>query len=1350
MSLIERADWGRGLRAASPVCAKSTEYRGTEMATKLKAILVGLGVLALASCSGSDTTGSEPGRIGKLAQALTDTDGDGMDDDWELSYFGSLSATSGGDADSDGMTNGEEHLHGFVPNQNDAFEDVDGDRYPNVFELRRGSDPNSQASVPAPTYLVNGSGGGTHTTISAALNAANVANGAYQIIGIAPGVYAGPANLRNVVVPASKPKLLFIGIDGAAKTIIDGGGSNWGWIFQNSTVVSSLTFRNTLGALFVDPSASDVRFVDLVVRDNVTTPSEWASPGLQVHAAATGVKIHIAGSTFLNNTGAPAVKQINISAGSATLINTVVWGQGSGTMLDKSSGATLVTTNCLVKGQTLSGLGNLAGHLDPKLRSDGHIAWDSPLRSTGATVSQSRIDLDGDVRPSTNPDIGADQFTDSDNDDLADQWELQSAGNLATLTGRSQDSDSDGLSNEAEYGSATNPVVADTDGDGASDGDELLVHGSDPLSTDTDRDDMPDGWEITWGLSPVLADAFDDMDGDRYPNVFEYAYSANPTDRSSIPTSTYVVDAAGAGTHTTVSAALAATNVSNGPYQIIAIAPGVYAGAANLRNVVVPSSKPTLLFIGLEGAGKTIIEGSGTNWGWVFQNSTVVASLTFRNTLGALFIDSPTKEARFVDIIVRDNVTTPTEWSTPGLQVSPGATGVKVHVVGSVFLNNGGAPAVKQINIGAGTAVLSNTVVWSQSSGTMVAATGALTANNCVVKGQTLMGAGNLPGNLDPKLRSDGHLLWDSPLRAAGAAVAQSRIDVDGELRPTTAPDIGVDQFNDVDGDQLADQWEVQHAGNLTALTGRSQDADSDALSNEREYLSGANPVMPDTDSDGVSDGDEVIVHGSDPTRSDTDADDMPDGWEVAHGLSPVVVGTFDDNDGDRYPNVFEYAYSTDPSDRASVPTATYVVDSGGGGTHTTVSAALNTANPANGAYQIIGIAPGVYGGTANLRSVVVSPAKPKLLFIGLSGAANTIIDGGGANWGWIFQNSTVVASLTFRNTLGALFVDPPTPEVRFVDLIVRDNITTPSEWSTPGLQVSSSATGARVYVVGSTFLNNSGAPSVKQINISAGSATILNTVVWSQTSGTMLGKGPSATLTTNNCLVKGQTLNGSGNLAGNLDPKLRSDLRLRSDSPLRGAGGVVPQSRLDVDGELRPSSAPDIGVDQFVDSDADDLPDVWEFSMAGNTSSMVGDVDDDGDQLTNIGEYDHETNWSEADTDQDGLLDGVEVAIGTNPLLADAEDLNSDRNHDGLLDSIGAQLGYQPNQFDSDGDSISNADEALMCTNPLRADSDGDAVPDGMDSFPLDPLVSSIFSDPEDVTPPVITLATPWYAVAQ
>ena len=69
----------------------------------------------------------------------------------------------------------------------------------------------------------------------------------------------------------------------------------------------------------------------------------------------------------------------------------------------------------------------------------------------------------------------------------------------------SLDSDSDGLldGEEASYG--TNPLLADTDGDGLSDAAELRTHGTNPLLKDTDGDGMSDGAEVAAGTDPNSA-----------------------------------------------------------------------------------------------------------------------------------------------------------------------------------------------------------------------------------------------------------------------------------------------------------------------------------------------------------------------------------------------------------------------------------------------------------------------------------------------------------------------------------------------------------------------------------------------------------------------------------------------------------------------------------------------------------------------------------------------------------------------------------------------------------------------------------------------------------------------------
>lgn len=992
-------------------------------------------------------------------------------------------------------------------------------------------------------------------------------------------------------------------------------------------------------------------------------------------------------SLSLDNLGAPLVHGSGWSSGGAVQrfdVTAETW--SNATALPNSGWFYYGRTLRMPSGETMSFGVNPSSAFSPNLVVTLGRSCPSPLPAETACMTAGTCDANGNYTPpavKTAPFTGTwpgacQAQTDTDGDGIEDAWEAHYFGSLAQSAGG--DPDNDGMTNLEEFRNALNPTVDES---------------------------------------------FEDADGDRYPNVFELRRGSDPRNVSSTPAPNLTVNAAGGGTHTTIGAAVAAANATNGAYQIIGIAAGTYKGAANLRSgVIVEATKPKLLFIGLEGASKTVIDGDSVHWGWWLKQAAVVSSLTFQKTGLALYVDAPAAEVRIVDVLVRDNAQTSASWSgATGLTVN---AGLRVHVVGSTFLDNRGVAAAEQIWAGGVTTTLTNTVVWGSAPGTQLgkAPNTTLVTNGCLVKGQTLAGTGNLPGATNPKLRSDGRLLWDSPLREAGRTVTQSRRDLDLETRPATMPDIGVDQYVDSDGDGLADRWERDQVGNLTTLTSRTQDADGDGLTNEQEYARLTKPTVADTDGDGLSDGVEVNTHGTNPVVADTDGDDMPDGWEVTNGLSPLAANAFEDADGDRYPNVFEYARGTRANDAGSVPTPNFTVNAAGGGTHTTVGAAIAAANVTNGAYQIVGIAAGTYTGDQNLRGgVTVAATKPKLLLIGLAGASKTIIDGERARWGWALYSAAVVASVTIQNTWLALGVDAPGQEVRVVDVLVRDNVTTDPEWAT-GVHVKNAA---RVHIVGSTFLDNWGKGLVEQVWAAKGTMTLTNTVIWGRSSGAPLGKAADATLVTNHCLVKGQTLVGTGNLPGDRDPKLRSDARLRSDSPLRRAGGTTASSRLDFDGEARPSVAPDIGVDQFRDAEIDGLPDAWEVATVGNTTGMTGTADQDADGLTNLQEYDAETN----------------------PLVANF-DATGDRNGDGVLDGLGRQLGFSATSLDSDGDGVSNADELRRGLDPLRRDTDGDGVPDGTDPYPLDPRIKALPASTADVTPPVITLTTPWNAEAR
>lgn len=1307
----------------------------TDASRALRSAWLYLLAVIIAACAPGDDD-SRSASVKNTAQAL-DTDSDGLDDAWESAKFGGLSQTAAGDFDSDGMTNLEEFTYGLDPTVDDSLADLDGDGFDNVHELRNSSDPSSAGSTPTPSATVSSGGGGTHTTITAAITAVNAASNAYPIIAIAAGTYTGGSNSHPIFNGSGK-KYLVIGLSGAANTIIDGGASTWGFDIYNKTVIASLTIKRTWCALWVSSSASEVRFNDVVVRDN--SGSSYAAG---VDFSAT--KLYISGSTFYNNAGTTASKEsIWVGSGTGTITNTVVQGTSSNTMLAKASGATLITNYSLVKGQTLSGTGNLAGSVDPLLQSDLHIPSNSPLRQAGIGPSgvRSKFDMDGDVRPSSDPDIGADQFVqpaDSDLDGLEDVWELDKAGNLTTLTGPTQDADTDGLDNEHELANGTNPTIADTDGDGLSDGDEVLTHGTSPLTADTDADGMPDQWEVTHGLSAVTSNALNDDDGDRFPNIFEYAHGSDPSNAGSTPAATYVVNGLGGGTHTTVAAALSAANAQTTTlFPIIGIAPGVYRGSANVHPTI-PASTKSFLIIGNEGAAKTIIDGEGLDWGWNVYGGAVVSSLTFENTWLALYVSATGRDIRFVDLLLRANGG---KGYAGGVHVDAAAT---VQIIGSTLLGNTSTLGyVDQVWVNSGTTKVVDTVLWGSSSKTMLAkATSAsLVTDYSLVKGQTLSGTGNLSGTANPKVLSDGHLVWDSPLRAAGQTSVYSRVDMDGEVRSAGARDIGVDYFGDTDGDDLPDVWEQARTGNISTLTGRTQDYDSDGLTNELEYVNATSPTVADSDSDSLSDGDEVNTYMTNPNSTDSDGDTMPDAWEVAHALDATVANAQDDQDGDLVPNIFEYAYSTDPSSSSSKPSPDYIVDSNGGGTHTDVASAFASASAHVSPYAIIGLAPGVYSGSLNVN--VNTPDDKTLLVVGLEGAAKTIVDAAGGNWGWNVYGAAVISSITFRRTWGAFYVAAPSMEVTLEDVLIERNGGSGNCGALEIFEV------GRISVIGSTLLENTSSSWVDAVWLRKGAMRLMNTLVWNAGSKMAFDSGTAGTISdARYSLVKNKTLSGTGNLAGTLDPRVRTDGRLLVDSPLRAAGGGVGASHRDMDGEVRPSP-PDIGVDQLVDVDGDEVPDSWEIAHFGDVNALDGLDDEDGDGLINSEEYALETDLLDVDTDRDGAEDGFEVVMGMDPLVADTEDLATDLNGDGLLDSIGFQLGYHPDLSDNDGDSVSNADERRMCSDPFRSDSDGDGVPDGNDPFPTDPLVSALPVTSGDVTAPVITLTSPWYAVEQ
>jgi hypothetical protein len=75
----------------------------------------------------------------------------------------------------------------------------------------------------------------------------------------------------------------------------------------------------------------------------------------------------------------------------------------------------------------------------------------------------------------------------------------------------------------------------------------------------------------------------------------------------------------------------------------------------------------------------------------------------------------------------------------------------------------------------------------------------------------------------------------------------------------------------------------------LLLLLAWSCDFDNDGLGTFNEKRAGSRPFRPDTDADGLLDGDEVFIFQTDPANPDSDDDGAMDGDEVEYGFDPLA-----------------------------------------------------------------------------------------------------------------------------------------------------------------------------------------------------------------------------------------------------------------------------------------------------------------------------------------------------------------------------------------------------------------------------------------------------------------------------
>jgi len=559
-------------------------------------------------------------------------------------------------------------------------------------------------------------------------------------------------------------------------------------------------------------------------------------------------------------------------------------------------------------------------------------------------------------------------------------------------------------------------------------------------------------------------------------------------------------------------------------------------------------------------------------------------------------------------------------------------------------------------------------VLWGDSPQGLYVESGSATLNVCDVQGGW---PGNLNIDADPMLTLDGHLRLGSPcIDWAGGGEAD---DVDGETRPVDIPgvgfddppdartyDIGADEFVDTDADGLPDWWELKHFGSATAA-GPTDDDDSDTLTNLEEYYYGTDPIHADVDGDGRNDAQEIAdgTNWQHPDNAEktyyvngATGNDSYDGlakvWDGTHGPKATIQAGID-------ATITGWHYTVEVADGTYTGVGNKNLDFG-----SKVITVRSEDGPANCIIDCENSGRGfhfhsnepagsVVRGFTIQNGRAVGPYPDNCgggILVWRYEAAPSIIDcvlknNSATLYGGAFYcrdgESRIISCLVIDNTAdvsgGGVFCD--SADVTILNCVVAGNSV--GSGSAGGVWVSNNTIVGNCTIVGNIGRDGGGV-------LASETVTIANCIVWGNTVDQISG---SATVTY--CDVQGGAA-GAGNI--DLDPELTPEWHLTAGSPCVNQGTSSGAPDDDVDGEARPfppGGSFDIGADEFVDTDGDGLPDVWENLHYADAAG-----DPDGDGLLNLGEYEHGTDPDDSDTDGDGYSDGDEVAAGTDPLVPD------------------------------------------------------------------------------------------------
>lgn len=449
-------------------------------------------------------------------------------------------------------------------------------------------------------------------------------------------------------------------------------------------------------------------------------------------------------------------------------------------------------------------------------------------------------------------DVDEDALADGDADGMP-RWYEESYGLDDTDPGDAAlDPDGDLLSSLDESVLGTNPTDPDTDNDGLFDNEA-----TDPLDPDSDDDGIPDGDEDT--TDPVLFDS----DSDGFPDGFEISQGSNPNSSSSQPF-------AFAGSIGLQFIAERSDSIGLGPWEAVGVVPSPHWNVSDRQPTWPPNA--TLLTDSASG----LINGTGAatsataSWSFgyatVGRHSQAGAPRLLNSGLGSDQPHGPDVPVEVTlsaipfsnyDLIVYLGGSNPYHRCGVRLDSNPGDTRYLLSSANPPFLG------------------------WMEATAT------------------------------DPNDIAAANYVRFRGLSAASQTIVLEQLDNDSVAIHGVQL---IDMTSDAESDGIPDAVEIEHGLN-PAVADATADPDEDGLDNAGEIAAGTDPHDPDSDDDGLLDGDESTT---DPLDPDSDDDGLRDGDEVnGHPFPSLPTAADSDNDG--RDDADELAAGTDPMNPADV-----------------------------------------------------------------------------------------------------------------------------------------------------------------------------------------------------------------------------------------------------------------------------------------------------------------------------------------------------------------------------------------------------------------------------------------------